>query len=572
MDMYWTPATQSNGGSQIGYISALGGDIASVNGAGVQFYNNGYYLDSNNGAASQTYFGSYLIQKYLSSISISTSAVNGYLNDYVLTGSITTNLNTIPPSSPLYLEIAQVSATYNTLVTWVRTRAYPPNGVMPAASVGTSVETTPPFSGSSFSKRIALHNINTTLGGPAGNHNYSIAVFSNDIVYTTPFSAFNYSNTGDSYNNTPSVAGSIAYMLLGSNHFVGFDAPSGKILFNISLPYDFYSYPFSNIALSGGRAYVPDGNTLYAFGESTLPANTSALSALASLYIDHRGGLADALLSSIYNTSHIGIFINGTYAPSLYVSSFSGSSGSYVNVPGGFTSPEASNHAMSMCYWFKINSLAGFNGIIFKGTAMPSSGNVPEYSIGSNGIELGFNITSSSGTPIASANAPGPVSGNDIGHWMFSCTAYNASTSTAIYYLNGTAYYGTASNVLFATAGTGNMVMGAGPHGGSAIDLANIQLYGTNITVANMGRLYYSGMFGSPLSGAGLVSWWPMLGDANDYYGNSTGFPYATSYVPSGYISRQLLNAYQISGAGSPIPVYNNGTYSIRNVSVVIWS
>ena len=134
MDIYWTPAT--TGGSQIGYISVLGRDLGDTQGAGVQFYSNGYYLDSNNGAISQTQFGSYSIQKYLSSLSVSTSAVNGYLNDYVLTGSVTTNLNTIPPSSPLYLEIAQYSPTYNTLVTWVRTRSYPPNGEMPSSSFG----------------------------------------------------------------------------------------------------------------------------------------------------------------------------------------------------------------------------------------------------------------------------------------------------------------------------------------------------------------------------------------------------------------------------------------------------
>ena len=125
--MYWTPTTYSSGGSQIGYISTLGDDLASVESAGAQFYSNGYYIDSNNGATSQSEFGGYSIQKYLSSISISTTAVKGYLNDYVLTGSVTTNLNTIPPSSPLYLEIAQYSSTYNTLVTWVRTRSYPPN-------------------------------------------------------------------------------------------------------------------------------------------------------------------------------------------------------------------------------------------------------------------------------------------------------------------------------------------------------------------------------------------------------------------------------------------------------------
>jgi hypothetical protein len=150
--------------------------------------------------------------------------------------------------------------------------------------------------------------------------------------------------------------------------------------------------------------------------------------------------------------------------------------------------------------------------------------------------------------------------------------AYNASSSTAIYYLNGTAYYGTASNSLFPSAGSGNMVIGAGPHGSSDVDIANIQLYANNLTVANMGRLYYLGMFGAPLSGNSLIGWWPMLGDTNDYYGDNIGFPYGVSYVQSGYIPRQLFNTYQISDAGSPIPVYSNGAYSIKNVSVVVWS
>ena len=136
IDIYWTPATSY--GSQVGYISQLGYDLYNIQGAGVQYWQGGYYVDSRASALSQTQFGSYSLQNYLSSISISTTAVKGYLNDYVLTGSITTNLNTIPPSNPLYLEIAQDSSTYNTLVTWVRTRAYPPNGVMPSVSFGPS--------------------------------------------------------------------------------------------------------------------------------------------------------------------------------------------------------------------------------------------------------------------------------------------------------------------------------------------------------------------------------------------------------------------------------------------------
>jgi hypothetical protein len=50
--------------------------------------------------------------------------------------------------------------------------------------------------------------------------------------------------------------------------------------------------------------------------------------------------------------------------------------------------------------------------------------------------------------------------------------------------------------------------------------IANFQIYNTALSSAQVQTLYQSGIKGSPISGAGLVGWWPLNGNANDYSGN----------------------------------------------------
>ena len=51
--------------------------------------------------------------------------------------------------------------------------------------------------------------------------------------------------------------------------------------------------------------------------------------------------------------------------------------------------------------------------------------------------------------------------------------------------------------------------------------LADAQVYNLSLTQSQIQSLYSEGIGGAPLSNAGLVGWWPLNGNANDYSGNN---------------------------------------------------
>jgi len=371
------------------------------------------------------------------------------------------------------------------------------------------------------------------------------------------------------FNTTPSIGGNVTYLLANGINFEAF-RQTGQ-LFNVTLPKPAAIYSnYSDIALAYGNAYLADGNSLYVFGSAAgLSSNSSLLSALGSLYISARGSLANYLLYNRYGAGNIGIFINGTYAPDLHVAKFNGVN-SYIAIPGKpKISPEASTSAaMSLCGWYKINTLTGYNGLIFQGTQAPSSGSIPEFIV-DNAIERGFTIYSSTGNLAASYNTP--LNANVVQNWYSFCFTYN--TSSAAYYLNGTKYTANDYAANVPSVGTGAIVIGAGTGGFSNVTVGNIQLYNTSIPSSRVTAIFNGGMFAAPANVSGLVGWWPLLGDGNDYSGSGlVGFPSNVLFSTSNYIPASLGRSVQIGGSATPIQLTNNGKSNLYNVSVVTWS
>ncbi|MEM3482798.1 MAG: LamG domain-containing protein, partial [Candidatus Micrarchaeaceae archaeon] len=50
--------------------------------------------------------------------------------------------------------------------------------------------------------------------------------------------------------------------------------------------------------------------------------------------------------------------------------------------------------------------------------------------------------------------------------------------------------------------------------------MSNYQIYNTALSAGQIQQLYQEGIGGAPLANAGLVGWWPLNGNANDYSGN----------------------------------------------------
>ena len=51
--------------------------------------------------------------------------------------------------------------------------------------------------------------------------------------------------------------------------------------------------------------------------------------------------------------------------------------------------------------------------------------------------------------------------------------------------------------------------------------LSDVQLYKTDLSITQLNNLYLAGPGGAPIANTGLVGWWPLDGNANDYSGNN---------------------------------------------------
>ena len=112
-------------------------------------------------------------------------------------------------------------------------------------------------------------------------------------------------------------------------------------------------------------------------------------------------------------------------------------------------------------------------------------------------------------------------------------------------YLNG-AVVGTPSGSVISNTLLSTFI-GAydyeGTNGGQYFpgDLANIQIYNTSLSQAEVTALYTEGIGGAPIRPQNLTGWWPLNGNMNDYSGNNdngqigTGSVSYTSSWTSGY-------------------------------------
>ncbi len=106
--------------------------------------------------------------------------------------------------------------------------------------------------------------------------------------------------------------------------------------------------------------------------------------------------------------------------------------------------------------------------------------------------------------------------------WVFVAYLYNGTAEQAYSgydgSLSGFAYgfytFSTAYSPFYISDNTG---YGGGFNG----SVSNVQLYDTALSHADITRLYSEGLGGSPISNAGLLGWWPLDGNANDYSGNN---------------------------------------------------
>jgi hypothetical protein len=103
--------------------------------------------------------------------------------------------------------------------------------------------------------------------------------------------------------------------------------------------------------------------------------------------------------------------------------------------------------------------------------------------------------------------------------------------------------------------------------------IANVQIYSTALTPQQIQQLYLQGINSPPIPNAGLVGWWPLQGNANDYssYGNN-GTAYNVYFVRSNYSYLPVYQSSNKSGAsfnGQNSYIYNNAPNNLPTGTVL---
>ena len=475
--------------------------------------------------------------------------VQNYIYAYVLTGGTLTNVWSYP------LKIAQ---TTQPVV----------NGSVIAVGSGSSLYTF------NLDGTLIKQNVlpNAQIVGLASSTNNFYVETVNAIYRFSPSGStiFSYPTITDNQNSTPSVSPPILYTLVSGTNYQGYNIQAGTNIWNVSLPYASAYTGYSAVALAYGNAYVVNGNTLYVFGTPEAQPSDSLLQTVTRMYLNNESAYSNLMLNKIYNSSNVGLFINGTYAPTLKTASFNGAN-SHINI--GKINQETSNNPISFTVWFYTASLTSSYPMPFGDTInSPRDGYdlfISGPGSGSNGIVGAERFWGTAGCLSCGIGigTPSPISMNTI---YFATLTYDGSTFK--FYLNG-ALVGS-----FATTNsiTPDSIMSIGAASGYGYiwdgSISNVQIYNIALSSSQVAQLYQSGQYGMPVSMQNLIGWWPLEGDTNDYSGyNNVGIPTSVTFQSSNALPASLKNAFQISKATTPLSITSNGVNKLYNVSVVSW-
>ncbi|MDE1833290.1 MAG: hypothetical protein KGH58_02625, partial [Candidatus Micrarchaeota archaeon] len=482
-------------------------------------------------------------------VSTSATAAQNYLQGYTVTNAgivkvwqtaLSSSATTNPVVNGNEIAVGSGSALYIT-------------------TLGGVVTNTIALSGSVKGISSANNNIYVqTSAGLYGFNPNGVQIFS----HTTPTQNFNF---------TPSIAGSTLYTLINGRVFEGFNVNNGQQLWNMSLPNAPYAPSgtqfYNNIALAYGNAYVADGSELYAFGTYKAKPGDSLLQSLAAMYLNNQGAYASILLSKIYPSQNVGLYINSTYAPDLQVATFNAISGcaSLAYLSTNTTAALQQGKNISVSAWMYPTDLTTSRGVVSGDSYF-----IRVDSPGEGGKISWFVYVNSAIEPRLSSKAAPQTN-----RWYHVVGTYNQKSGVMNLYVNGalnntetrtgaptTGYFGAGYKFTVGTASSCQFIG----------KIADVQVYDNALSSGQVQQLYSEGLFGAPLSGSGLALWWPLDGNGNDYGGNFyNGFPNNVLWQNATYLPGSLLNSYQVSKASTPVALPSNGINNFYNVSVVVW-
>ena len=390
---------------------------------------------------------------------------------------------------------------------------------------------------------------------------------------------------------SPSIGGGIVYSEWSNSDILAQNASNGNVLWVATTPYSLASIggtsgfpPTNDTAIAYGKLFVTTSSGLLAIGPCPVNSNSSALLEAATLYLNGYGSCADYILNYIEPMYNYTLFINNEIAPSLIGPTFNGqTSSSYVQIPplnalNGHTS-------YTISAWLKYNGGSSSFGQNPLPVAWPGCHMGFQYANG-NYLDYVSWITTTQNPSPGCGGASGSYTANIIGaqvqqgKWYNAVATVDIQSETTSFYLNGI-FVG--SNVLPANYYyfnySENGYFGDKVDGNTNTEffngmISNVQIYNASLSSSKVEQIYLGGISGPPVENSGIVAWYPLAGDANDYGGGfNTGFPLNVNWGSLNFTPQGLENAFSISRSSSVLGLENftTGATKLYNVSVVSW-
>ena len=141
---------------------------------------------------------------------------------------------------------------------------------------------------------------------------------------------------------------------------------------------------------------------------------------------------------------------------------------------------------------------------------------------------LAAGTTCGAGGAWRSSPTQGPTTqaGSNVGNsWNHIIAEWNGNTGELFVYFDGSAgstpVSGDPINFLINTVNIGGSIGQQGAVDYFNGSISNVQVYKTILSTNQIDNLNLAGIGGAPIPNAGLIGWWPLDGNANDYSGNN---------------------------------------------------
>ena len=193
-------------------------------------------------------------------------------------------------------------------------------------------------------------------------------------------------------------------------------------------------------------------------------------------------------------------------------------------------------NSMTIVAWFKLSAPIGsYNEILvwkcettFQGETGPSGG----YNLM---LGYGSDYEFEDGPQNSSGWLPEGLGQTYYGTWIQVVSEKTGATNNISLYTDGIYKTSDGSAKWPLTDSPANLTIGVdnGFVAGMNGSIANVQIYNTPLSSSQISQLYSEGIGGAPIPNAGLASWWPLDGNANDYSGNNNnGVATNVNWVP----------------------------------------